>query len=91
MNRLALNFVYCVGWVQQQENQYLGVSSEDVVQMAPRLQSLLGYDGAIDFISGSALLRADVAAGRGLSAAVNSEAEPHAVVMARLNAQLPRL
>ena len=91
MNRLALNFVYCRGWLQQQENQLLGVASADVVGMRPRLQSLLGFDGSVDFVRGSSLLAAEVAEGRGLGAAVNRKAEPHAALVASLRATLPRL
>ena len=90
-NRLALNFVYCRGWLQQQENQLLGVASADVVGMRPRLQSLLGFDGSVDFVRGSSLLAAEVAEGRGLGAAVNRKAEPHAALVASLRATLPRL
>ena len=50
LTRLALNFVYCCGWLQQQENQYLGVAHREVVQMSPTMQSLLGYREAVDFV-----------------------------------------
>jgi hypothetical protein len=84
MTRLALNFVYCCGWLQQQENQYLGVPHADVVTMSPTMQSLLGYDGSVDFIPGSALLAAEVAQGKGLGAAVNPDAQPHAELIRTL-------
>ena len=86
--RLALNFVYCCGWLQQQENQYLGVASTDVVSMSPTMQGLLGYACSVDFVRGVALLEAEVALGRGLGPAVNREAEPHESLMATLRAAL---
>lgn len=84
--RLALNFVYCCGWLQQQENQYLGVPHVDVVAMSATMQSLLGYDGSVDFVKGSEILAAEVAEGRGLllGETVNREAVAHADVMAGL-------
>jgi ectoine hydroxylase-related dioxygenase (phytanoyl-CoA dioxygenase family) len=95
MTRLALSFVYCVGWLQQQENQYLAVPHADVVRMSATLQSLLGYDGSVDFVQGSEILKAEVAAGRGLrlGETINAEALAHADLMASLLARnaTPRL
>jgi len=42
--RLALTNQYCQPWARTQENYFLGVPREQVRQMTPRLQALLGYD-----------------------------------------------
>ena len=42
--RLALTNQYCQPWARTQENFYLGVPREQVRDMSPRLQTLLGYD-----------------------------------------------
>eukprot|EP01043_Picozoa_sp_COSAG02_P001065 COSAG02_NODE_22_length_53020_cov_16.223125_2_plen_127_part_00 len=84
LTRLALNFVYCCGWLQQQENQFLGVAHAEVVRMSSTMQSLLGYGDAVDFVRGSALLATEVEQGRGLKAAVNRAARPHAELIRTL-------
>jgi ectoine hydroxylase-related dioxygenase (phytanoyl-CoA dioxygenase family) len=43
-SRLALTNQYCQAWARTQENFYLGVPREQVRDMSPRLQTLLGYD-----------------------------------------------
>ena len=42
--RLAFSNQYCEPWARTQENFYLGVPPERVRTMAPRLQTLLGYE-----------------------------------------------
>jgi ectoine hydroxylase-related dioxygenase (phytanoyl-CoA dioxygenase family) len=42
--RLALSNQYCQPWARTQENFYLGIPREQVSNMSPRLQQLLGYD-----------------------------------------------
>ena len=84
LTRLALNFVYCCGWLQQQENQLLGVAHAEVVRMSSTMQSLLGYGGAVDFVRSSDLLANEVEQGRGLEAAVNRAARPHAELIRTL-------
>jgi ectoine hydroxylase-related dioxygenase (phytanoyl-CoA dioxygenase family) len=42
--RLAFSNQYCQPWARTQENFYLGVRPERVAAMAPRLQTLLGYE-----------------------------------------------
>jgi len=42
--RLAFSNQYCEPWARTQENFYLGVPPARVAAMAPRLQTLLGYE-----------------------------------------------
>ena len=42
--RFAINIDYVLGWLRQEENQYLSYTLEDVRQMPERLQRLLGYE-----------------------------------------------
>jgi ectoine hydroxylase-related dioxygenase (phytanoyl-CoA dioxygenase family) len=42
--RLAFTNQYCQPWGRTQENFFLGVPRQIVLQMSPRLQRLLGYD-----------------------------------------------
>ena len=41
--RLGLNLTYCLGWLRQEENQYLSCPPELAKGFDPRLQDLLGY------------------------------------------------
>jgi ectoine hydroxylase-related dioxygenase (phytanoyl-CoA dioxygenase family) len=41
--RLGLNLTYCLGWLRQEENQYLSCPPELAKDFDPRLQALLGY------------------------------------------------
>ena len=41
--RLGLNLTYCLGWLRQEENQYLSCPPELAKNFDPRLQELLGY------------------------------------------------
>lgn len=41
--RLGLNITYCLGWLRQEENQYLSCPPEIARDLDPRLQELLGY------------------------------------------------
>jgi ectoine hydroxylase-related dioxygenase (phytanoyl-CoA dioxygenase family) len=41
--RLGLNIDYCLGWLRQEENQYLSCPPEIAKDFDPRLQELLGY------------------------------------------------
>ena len=43
-HRRGLSLVYILGWLRQEENQYLAVPFEMVKTLDPELQSLLGYD-----------------------------------------------
>tara|TARA_Y100001934_G_C12352343_1_gene776076 strand:+ start:1584 stop:2498 length:915 start_codon:yes stop_codon:yes gene_type:complete len=64
--RCGLNLVYALGWLRQEENQYLAVPADEVKTFPPELQRLMGYDlGTVnlgfvdhkhpfDFINGTA-------------------------------------
>jgi ectoine hydroxylase-related dioxygenase (phytanoyl-CoA dioxygenase family) len=41
--RLGLNITYCLGWLRQEENQYLSCPPHIARTLAPELQELLGY------------------------------------------------
>ena len=41
--RLGLNLTYCLGWLRQEENQYLSCPPDLAQDFDPRLQELLGY------------------------------------------------
>ena len=41
--RLGLNLTYCLGWLRQEENQYLSCPPELAQAFSPKLQELLGY------------------------------------------------
>ncbi len=41
--RMGLNITYCLGWLRQEENQYLSCPPHIAKDLAPELQSLLGY------------------------------------------------
>lgn len=43
MSRLGLNLTYCLGWLRQEENQYLSCPPHIAQTLAPDLQDLLGY------------------------------------------------
>ena len=42
-SRLGLNITYCLGWLRQEENQYLSCPPHIARTLAPELQELLGY------------------------------------------------
>jgi ectoine hydroxylase-related dioxygenase (phytanoyl-CoA dioxygenase family) len=42
-DRMGLNITYCLGWLRQEENQYLACPPEIAAGFAPELQRLLGY------------------------------------------------
>lgn len=42
--RCGLNLVYALGWLRQEENQYLAVPFSEVRNFPPELQKLIGYD-----------------------------------------------
>ncbi|MBD8480382.1 phytanoyl-CoA dioxygenase family protein [Pseudomonas coleopterorum] len=42
-SRRALNIDYCVGWVRQEENQYLSIPLEVAKKFPAELQDLMGY------------------------------------------------
>ena len=44
--RLGLNITYCLGWLRQEENQYLSCPPEVARDLSPDLQDLLGYTQA---------------------------------------------
>ncbi len=41
--RLGLNITYCLGWLRQEENQYLSCPPHIARELEPQLQELLGY------------------------------------------------
>lgn len=41
--RIGLNITYCLGWLRQEENQYLSCPPSIAKDFAPELQALLGY------------------------------------------------
>ena len=41
--RLGLNTTYCLGWLRQEENQYLSCPPDLACQLPSPLQALLGY------------------------------------------------
>lgn len=44
MWRRALNVDYCIGWLRQEENQYLAVPPELAKTLPEDMQRLIGYD-----------------------------------------------
>lgn len=42
-SRLGLNITYCLGWLRQEENQYLSCPPHIAKDLDPQLQELLGY------------------------------------------------
>jgi ectoine hydroxylase-related dioxygenase (phytanoyl-CoA dioxygenase family) len=42
--RVGINIDYVLGWLRQEENQYLSYSLDEVRSMPERIQRLLGYD-----------------------------------------------
>lgn len=42
-DRMGLNITYCLGWLRQEENQYLACPPEVARDFSPRLRALLGY------------------------------------------------
>ena len=42
-DRVGLNLTYALGWLRQEENQYLSTPPELARQLEPRLQELIGY------------------------------------------------
>lgn len=42
-DRMGLNITYCLGWLRQEENQYLSCPPEIARNFSPELQRLLGY------------------------------------------------
>jgi ectoine hydroxylase-related dioxygenase (phytanoyl-CoA dioxygenase family) len=43
VSRLGLNITYCLGWLRQEENQYLSCPPHIACTLEPELQELLGY------------------------------------------------
>lgn len=42
-SRMGLNITYCLGWLRQEENQYLSCPPHVAKDLSPDLQELLGY------------------------------------------------
>jgi Phytanoyl-CoA dioxygenase (PhyH) len=42
-DRMGLNLTYCLGWLRQEENQYLSCPPEIAKDFPPELRALLGY------------------------------------------------
>ena len=40
---MGLNITYCLGWLRQEENQYLSCPPHIAKDLDPELQGLLGY------------------------------------------------
>ena len=40
---MGLNITYCLGWLRQEENQYLSCPPERAKDFDPELRALLGY------------------------------------------------
>ena len=52
--RIGMNITYLLGWLRQEENQYLSCPPEIARTLAPRLQALLGYsvgNGGLGYFS----------------------------------------
>jgi len=43
VSRLGLNITYCLGWLRQEENQYLNVPPEVARTLSPELRRIVGY------------------------------------------------
>jgi hypothetical protein len=43
MDRVGINLTYCLGWLRQEENQYLSCPPALARTLDPKLQALLGY------------------------------------------------
>lgn len=42
-DRVGVNITYCLGWLRQEENQYLSCPPEIAATLDPKLQALIGY------------------------------------------------
>ncbi len=42
-DRIGINITYCLGWLRQEENQYLSCPPAIARKLDPKLQALLGY------------------------------------------------
>jgi Phytanoyl-CoA dioxygenase (PhyH) len=42
-DRMGLNITYCLGWLRQEENQYLSCPPEIAKDFSPELRAMLGY------------------------------------------------
>ena len=42
-DRIGINLTYCLGWLRQEENQYLSCPPPIARTLDPKLQALLGY------------------------------------------------
>jgi ectoine hydroxylase-related dioxygenase (phytanoyl-CoA dioxygenase family) len=42
-DRMGLNITYCLGWLRQEENQYLACPPEIAKDFSPELRTILGY------------------------------------------------
>jgi hypothetical protein len=42
-DRIGINLTYCLGWLRQEENQYLSCPPSIARTLDPKLQALLGY------------------------------------------------
>ncbi|MBY0402193.1 phytanoyl-CoA dioxygenase family protein, partial [Myxococcota bacterium] len=52
--RIGMNITYVLGWLRQEENQYLSCPPEIACTLAPELQALLGYtvgNGGLGYFS----------------------------------------
>ena len=41
--RVGMNLTYCLGWLRQEENQYLSCPPDIARTLEPELQALMGY------------------------------------------------
>jgi ectoine hydroxylase-related dioxygenase (phytanoyl-CoA dioxygenase family) len=49
-DRIGVGFAYTLGWLRQEENQYLACPSELARTFSPALQELMGYAGHFPFV-----------------------------------------
>lgn len=73
-SRIGLNLTYCLGWLRQEENQYLSCPPEIAKDFDPALQDLLGYtqgeyalgyySDPVDITSGREIVPPEFALGR---------------------------
>jgi ectoine hydroxylase-related dioxygenase (phytanoyl-CoA dioxygenase family) len=62
-SRVGLNLTYCLGWLRQEENQYLSCPPEIAKDFDPVLQDLLGYTQG-EYALGYYTDPADITSGR---------------------------
>jgi len=87
--RLGLNITYCLGWLRQEENQYLSCPPHIAKDLPEELQDLLGYtmgnyalgyysdpEPSLDRANAAGILPPEAALGRKPTAAISITNEP---------------